>query len=150
MTDEQHMALAIQEATLAAKRGDVPVGAVVVVNNTVIATAGNQRRSSADPTAHAEILALRSAAQTLGNWRVPGTLFVTQEPCPMCAGALVNARIEKLVYGCKNPKAGAAHTLYNIPSDPRLNHRMEIVSGVLNNKCSELLKKFFSNLRKSE
>jgi tRNA(adenine34) deaminase len=139
---------AIAQARIAAAAGDVPVGAVIVRDGEIIARGHNQRQVSQDPTAHAEVLALRSAAPAVGNWRIEGTLFVTQEPCPMCAGALVNARIERLVYGCANPKAGAVDSLFSLVTDARLNHRMEVVSGVLADECGALLSEFFANLRK--
>ncbi len=138
---------AVAEAEKAARDGDVPVGAVVVRRGHVIGWGRNRRQLSADPTAHAEIEALRQASQAVGNWRVEGTLYVTQEPCPMCAGALVNARVERLVYGCLNPKAGAVATLYQIPTDTRLNHRMEVTGGVLADDCAALLRRFFEALR---
>lgn len=130
-----------------AARGDVPVGALIVLGGEVIGDGQNRRRSSGDPTAHAEIEALRKAAKVVENWRVEGTLYVTQEPCPMCAGALVNARIVHLVYGCANPKSGAAGSLYEIPTDERLNHRMEVTRGVLEEECSMVLTNFFRKLR---
>ena len=138
---------ALAEAELAGKAGDVPVGAVIQVGGAIIGRGRNRRQATGDPTAHAEIEALREASRVIGNWRVPGTLVVTQEPCPMCAGAVVNARIERLVYGCANPKAGAVATLYQIPTDPRLNHRMEVTSGVLAEECAHLLRTFFEVLR---
>ena len=138
---------AVAEAEQAGRDGDVPVGAVVVRDGQVIGRGHNRRQATADPTAHAEIEALRRASQVVGNWRVEGTLYVTQEPCPMCAGALVNARVARLVYGCANPKAGAVVTLYRIPSDARLNHRMEVTGGVLAEECAGLLRRFFEALR---
>ena len=148
MTDETYMQLALGEAARAGERGDVPVGAVIVVAGVVVATAGNRREADCDPTAHAEIVALRVAATQLGSWHVEGTLYVTQEPCPMCAGAIVNARVGRLVYGCDNPKAGAVKTLYQIPTDVRLNHRVEVVGGVLSDECAALLKGFFAAIRR--
>ncbi len=151
MTDDDFMRAAIAEANLAGDAGDVPVGAVVVVRTNggeVIGRGRNRREVSGDPTAHAEVEALRDAARQIGHWRVEGTLYVTQEPCPMCAGALVNARVTKLVYGCDNPKAGAVRTLYTIPTDTRLNHRVEVVAGLLAEECAALLKSFFEALRK--
>ncbi len=145
--DQQFMLEAIAEALEAGKAGDVPVGAVIVIDEKVVARGRNQRQQTGDPTAHAEVQALRSASQIVGNWRIEGELFVTQEPCPMCAGALVNARVERLIYGCPNPKAGAVHTLYEIPTDTRLNHRMDVVSGVLASECADLLRAFFEKLR---
>ncbi len=138
---------ALAEASQAGRDGDVPVGAVVVRDGHIIGRGHNRRQATADPTAHAEIEALRRASQSVGNWRVEGTLYVTQEPCPMCAGALVNARVARLVYGCFNPKAGAVATLYTIPTDARLNHRMEVAGGVLADECAALLREFFEALR---
>jgi tRNA(adenine34) deaminase len=125
----------------------VPVGAVIILGDQVIGRGHNRREQDRDPTAHAEVVALRAAAQQLGQWRVPGTLVVTQEPCPMCAGALVNARVERLVYGCLNPKAGAVVTLYQVPTDTRLNHRMAVTGGILADECAVLLKQFFMSRR---
>jgi len=140
---------AIGEAEQAAALGEVPVGCVIVVGGSIVGRGGNRRESAADPTAHAEILAIRQAARAVGGWRLEGsTLYVTQEPCPMCAGALVNARIERLVFGCDNPKAGAVKTLYTIPTDTRLNHRMEVTGGVLAAECGALLTQFFERLRR--
>jgi tRNA(adenine34) deaminase len=148
MNDDDYMRLALAEADQAAAAGDVPVGAVVVVGGRVVGAGHNRREARADPTAHAEIEALRQAAQAVGGWRVEGTLYVTQEPCPMCAGALVNARVVRLVFGCDNPKAGAVRTLYQIPTDARLNHRVEVEGGVLAEACAGRLKQFFSRLRR--
>ncbi|HEU0030990.1 MAG TPA: tRNA adenosine(34) deaminase TadA [Kofleriaceae bacterium] len=142
------MDAALDEARLAAAAGDVPVGAVVVLDDQIIGRGRNRRESDADPTAHAEIVALREAARTLGHWRVEATLFVTQEPCPMCAGAIVNARVKRLVYGCLNPKAGAVVTLFQIPTDPRLNHRVEVAGGVRGQEAAALLQAFFAELRR--
>jgi tRNA(adenine34) deaminase len=147
LNDEALMREALAEAELAGKAGDVPVGAVVAIDGSIIGRGRNRRQATGDPTAHAEIEALREAARAVGNWRVEGTLYVTQEPCPMCAGALVNARVARLVYGCANPKAGAVATLYQIPTDTRLNHRMEVTSGVLADECARLLRAFFEALR---
>ena len=138
---------ALTEAKLAGKAGDVPVGAVVAVGGAIVGRGRNRRQATSDPTAHAEVEALREASRAVGNWRVEGTLVVTQEPCPMCAGALVNARVQRLVYGCANPKAGAVVTLYQIPTDTRLNHRMQVTSGVLAEECARLLRAFFEALR---
>jgi len=145
MLDEDFMRLALEQARRAGE--DVPVGAVVIKDGDVIGAGHNRREQSGDPTAHAEIEALREAAKKIGHWRVEATIYVTQEPCPMCAGALVNARIARLVYGCENPKSGAVRTLYSIASDPRLNHRIEIVAGVLADEGAQLLKEFFAKLR---
>jgi tRNA(adenine34) deaminase len=152
MNDEQWMTVALEEARAAAAAGDVPVGAVIVFDSEdghrLIGRGRNRRELDRDPTAHAEIVALREAAHALNMWRVEATMFVTQEPCPMCAGAAVNARIKRLVYGCTNPKAGAVTTLYSIASDPRLNHRIEIVGGVLAGECAAVLSQFFAELRR--
>jgi tRNA(adenine34) deaminase len=149
MTDEQWMHVALEEARAAAASGDVPVGAVIVApDGKLLARGRNRRELDSDPTAHAEIVALREAAKSIGHWRVEATLFVTQEPCPMCAGALVNARITRLVYGCANPKAGAVASLYSIVSDSRLNHRMDVTSGVLATECAAVLSQFFADLRR--
>jgi tRNA(adenine34) deaminase len=148
MTDEHWMGLALNEARVAAASGDVPVGAVVVIGDRVIGRGRNRREVDRDPTAHAEIVALREAASALGQWRVEGTLVVTQEPCPMCAGALVNARVARLVFGCPNPKAGAVMTLFQIVSDPRLNHRIAVTSGVRAAECAAVLQEFFAELRR--
>jgi tRNA(adenine34) deaminase len=148
MTDDQWMTVALDEARAAAAAGDVPVGAVVILDGAIIGRGRNRREIDRDPTAHAELVALRDAARQLARWRVEATLFVTQEPCPMCAGALVNARIQRLVYGCTNPKAGAVTTLYTIVSDPRLNHRMEVCGGVRATECAALLSQFFAELRR--
>ena len=148
MNDEQWMTVALEEARAAAAAGDVPVGAVIVAEGSILGRGRNRRELDQDPTAHAEIVALREAARMLGHWRVEATLYVTQEPCPMCAGALVNARIKRLVYGCANPKAGAVTSLFSIVTDPRLNHRMEVVGGVRDVDCAAELQKFFAELRR--
>jgi tRNA(adenine34) deaminase len=148
MEDERWMDVALEEARAAAASGDVPVGAVIVAGDAMIGRGRNRREVDRDPTAHAEIVALREAARTLGQWRVEATLYVTQEPCPMCAGAIVNARVARLVFGCLNPKAGAVATLYQIASDARLNHRVEIIGGVRDVECSKVLKEFFAELRR--
>lgn len=147
-SDIDFMSLAIKEAETAFKKGEVPVGAVLVIDDRVIAVAHNMRESALDPTAHAEIIALRNAAKRTGNWRLNGaTLYVTKEPCVMCAGAMVNARLRRLVYGCGDIKGGAVHSLYQILSDSRLNHQVDVVSGVMENECAELLKRFFQERR---
>jgi tRNA(adenine34) deaminase len=146
--DEGWMRLALEEARAAAAAGDVPVGAVVVVGGEVIARGRNRREADGDPTAHAEIVALRAASRFLGRWRVEATLVVTQEPCPMCAGALVNARVERLVFGCRNPKAGAVVSLFSLVDDPRLNHRIAVTGGVLAGECAGVLQAFFVELRR--
>ena len=146
---DEAMAMALDEARAAADHGDVPIGAVVLdPGGTVAAADHNRREQRSDPTAHAEILALRAAAQGAGTWRLDGhTLVVTLEPCPMCAGASVNARVATIVYGAADPKAGAALSLYNVPQDPRLNHRCEIVRGVRAGECESLLTDFFAGRR---
>ena len=146
--DEHWMGLALDEARAAAASGDVPVGAVILIGDRIVGRGRNRREVDRDPTAHAEIVALREAASALGQWRVEGTLVVTQEPCPMCAGALVNARVARLVFGCPNPKAGAVATLYQIVSDPRLNHRVAVTSGVRAAECAAVLQEFFAELRR--
>ncbi|HET8938880.1 MAG TPA: tRNA adenosine(34) deaminase TadA [Polyangiales bacterium] len=148
---ERFMREAIAEAALAASAGDVPVGCVLVRDGEIIARAHNHRQRAQDPTAHAELLALREASQRIGSFRMIGvTAYVTLEPCPMCAGALVNARVPCVVYGCDDPKAGAVCSLYNIGTDARLNHRFELVRGVLATECSSQLSGFFAALRKSK
>ena len=148
-SDEHFMELAITEAALAIDHGDVPVGAVVVdPSGEVVASNHNRREELADPTAHAELLAVREAARRLGDWRLTGhTIYVTLEPCPMCAGALVWSRVDRIVYGAADPKAGAAWSLYNIPQDKRLIHRCEITEGVLAGAVSEQLRTFFAERR---
>jgi len=141
---EAFMREALEEARQAALVGEVPVGAVVVHRGQVIARAHNRRELDDDPTAHAEILALRDAATALGQWRLEGcTLYVTLEPCFMCAGAVVNARVDRLVYGAQDPKAGAVGSLADVPADPRLNHRPACTGGVLAEEGGALLKAFF-------
>lgn len=146
--DHEFMGEAIEAAREAGAAGDVPVGAVIVMDGEIIARGHNRRQVSADPTAHAEIEALRAASRVVGNWRIEGTLYVTQEPCPMCAGALVNARMRRLVYGCPNPKAGSVHSLYQLVTDVRFNHRMEVRAGVRQDECADLLRSFFAELRR--
>ena len=145
---EQLMRAAIAQARKAGSLGDVPIGAVIARDGEIIAAAYNRRIIDADPTAHAEMLAIRAAADAVGDWRLTGcTMAVTLEPCPMCAGAIVLARLDRLVYGAADPKAGAVKTLYNICSDDRLNHRVEITSGILADECSRLLTGFFQRQR---
>jgi tRNA(adenine34) deaminase len=142
---EDSMRLALEQARMAASHGDVPVGAVVIDQaGKVLAAAGNEREIRHDPTAHAELLALREASRRLRSWRLSGlTLVVTLEPCTMCAGALVLARVARLVFGAFDPKAGAVSSLFDVVRDPRLNHRVDVRSGVLEAECSALLKDFF-------
>ena len=147
--DAQHMDMALKEAKRALQFGDVPVGAVVVDEaGKVLATAYNEREARSDPTAHAEILALRRAAAERKAWRLDGcTVYVTLEPCPMCAGALVGARVKRLVYGAADPKAGAALSLYNLCADPRLNHEVDVVWGLREEESARLLRQFFQDRR---
>jgi tRNA(adenine34) deaminase len=147
--DEQWMREALAEADLAAAKGEVPIGCVVVgASGAILARAHNLRESANDPTAHAEILAVRAAAGALASWRLEGcTLVVTLEPCAMCAGALVNARVERVVWGCDDPKAGACATLFQIGADARLNHRFAMTRGVLEDECRDRLQRFFASLR---
>lgn len=146
--DERWIDNALREAELAYKRKEVPIGALVVQNGRVVGRGYNQVETLKDPTAHAEMIAITAAAAQLGNHRFDKcTLYVTLEPCAMCAGAIVLARIERVVFGAPDPKAGACGTLFNIVQDKRLNHRVELVGGVLEEKCSGLLKDFFTNVR---
>jgi tRNA(adenine34) deaminase len=145
---ERYMRLALAQARAAATVDEVPVGAVVVCDGRIVGEAHNRRELDQDPTAHAEILALRQAAASLGIWRLSGcTIYVTLEPCPMCAGALVHARVDALVYGCDDPKTGAVRSLYAICEDGRLNHRLQVEGGVLAEECGQLLRDFFAGLR---
>jgi tRNA(adenine34) deaminase len=139
------MLLALEQARLADQHGDVPVGAVVLgPDGSLLAGAGNERELTGDPTAHAEVLALRRAAKALGVWRLSGcTLVVTLEPCTMCAGALVLARVDRLVFGAYDPKAGAVASLFDVVRDPRLNHRLDVRGGILAEECGQVLRAFF-------
>ena len=144
------MQIALEQAAAAAAAGEVPVGAVVVYDNQIIAQARNQKEASCDPLGHAEILAIRAAAQYLGRWRLTGcTLVVTLEPCPMCAGAIIHGRLDKLVFGAADPRTGAAGSLMNLLADARLNHRPEVVAGVMEAESSTLLKNFFLRRRET-
>ena len=146
--DERMMGIAIEEAKHAALQGDVPVGAVVARGERVLGRAGNARERTQDPTAHAEIVALGKAARALGTWHLEGcTMYVTLEPCAMCAGALVLARLERLVFGTQDPKAGFAGSLGDLVRDPRLNHTVQVESGVLSAECGDLLREFFGERR---
>lgn len=146
--DERMMRAALAMAERAGRRGEVPVGAVVARGATILARASNRREASRDATAHAEILALRAACARLSAWRLTGlTLYVTLEPCPMCAGALVLSRVARVVFGTPDPKAGAAGSLFDIPRDGRLNHRVQVVSGVLQEEAAGLLRRFFQERR---
>ncbi len=142
------MQIALDEARSAQQHGDVPVGAVVVKDGRMVAARHNERELTNDPTAHAEVLALRDAAEVLGSWRLEGcSLYVTLEPCVMCGGALVNSRIHKVIYGAADEKAGACLSLYNVADDPRLNHQFELVPGILADECSQILLDFFQSVR---
>jgi tRNA(adenine34) deaminase len=146
---ERWMQAALAEAQSAFEAGEVPIGAVIVHEDRIIAAAGNQRESLNDPTAHAEMIAITQAAQTLGSWRLLDcTLYVTLEPCPMCAGAIVQARLPRVYYGAADPKAGACHTLFEVTSDIRLNHQAVVISGVLKDESRALLQQFFAQQRK--
>jgi tRNA(adenine34) deaminase len=148
MTDIEGMQLALEEARVAADKGEVPVGAVVVMNDEVVARAANRTITDCDPTAHAEIVALRAAAQRLMNFRMPGaTMYVTVEPCAMCAGAMIQARIARVVYGCDEPKGGAARTCFALFEHPALNHRVEVTGGVMGAECAGMLQAFFAARR---
>ena len=142
------MKMALAEAEKGFKKDEVPVGAVVVADGKVIAMAHNLRESLVDPTAHAEILALKKAGKKLGGWRLnEATLYTTLEPCPMCAGAVVHSRIKELIYGADDPKAGACGSIMNVISSGHLNHRVKVTSGIMKAECSEILRKFFRKLR---
>lgn len=146
--DIYFMRLALEEAGLAFSENEVPVGAVLVVNDEIVARAYNKRERFNDPTAHAEIIVLREGARISDSWRLTeATLYVTKEPCVMCAGAMVNARLGRLVYGCSDTKGGAVDSLYRILTDKRLNHQAEVVSGVLEDECASILKRFFLERR---
>ena len=148
MTDVEYMRLALAEAQAAAAAGEVPVGAIVVFEDRIVARAGNRTIADCDPTAHAEILALRAAAQVIGNYRMTGAiLYVTTEPCAMCAGAMIQARIARLVYGCDDPKGGAARSCFSVFDHPALNHSVQVSPGVLAGECAEVLQAFFASRR---
>jgi tRNA(adenine34) deaminase len=148
-SDEEWMLAALAEADAASSVGEVPVGCIIVgADGVAIARGHNQRETLEDPTAHAEMIAIRAASQHLGSWRLDGaTCFVTLEPCAMCAGALVHARVARVVYGCDDPKGGAVVTLFTIGQDPRLNHRFQVTRGVLSEACADRLRAFFAALR---
>jgi tRNA(adenine34) deaminase len=148
LTHDEAMAVALEEAERAAAEGDVPVGAVVIAEGRVVARRHNERESRRDPTAHAEVLALRDAAAVLGRWRLlDATVVVTLEPCPMCAGALVAARVGSVVFGATDPRAGACGSLYNLCADPRLNHEVTVTAGVRADESARLLERFFTERR---
>ena len=147
--DEQYMRMALEEAEAAAAEGEVPIGAVVVCDGRVVARAHNRREGDADPSAHAEFLAMVTAARELGRWRLTGcTVYVTLEPCLMCAGLMVNARVDRCVYGAADPKGGAVGTLFDVSHDERLNHEFEVTGGVLADESADLLRSFFRARRR--
>lgn len=147
-TDIRYMRFAIEQAQIAEENGDVPIGAIIVYENRIIGRAYNQREQLQDPTAHAEIVAITQAAAFRESWRLSDcTIYVTLEPCCMCAGALVLSRMKRLVYGCDDPKTGAVRSLYNIVQDARLNHRLEVTSGILADECTAMLQSFFQRRR---
>jgi tRNA(adenine34) deaminase len=149
LSDEHWMRQALKLAQQAAEQDEVPVGAIIVHKNKIIASAFNQREQLADPTAHAEMIAITQAASHLNSWRLlECSMFVTLEPCPMCAGAILQSRIPRIVYGALDPKAGAVVSLFQLLNDPRLNHRCETLSGVLANECGRILTEFFDRKRK--
>lgn len=144
----EFMAVALEEARAAAERGEVPVGAVVVADGTIVARAGNRTIADCDPTAHAEMIALREAAAAIGNYRlVNATMYVTIEPCTMCAGAMIQARVARLVYGAGDPKAGAVRSCFAVLDSPKLNHRVEVRAGILQDEAAALLREFFAARR---
>jgi tRNA(adenine34) deaminase len=146
--DEQFMKIALEEAKRAGEEGEVPIGAVLVSEGEVIGRGRNRPISLSDPTAHAEILALREGAARMGNYRLPNsTLYVTVEPCTMCAGAILQARVRRLVFGAEDPKTGAVRSIYSLFEDERLNHRVEVTSGILLEECREILRRFFQERR---
>ena len=149
MTHDYYMQLALQQAEAALAEDEVPVGCVIVRGEQVVAAAYDQREQLRDPTAHSEMIAITQAAQSLGDWRLEGcSLYVTLEPCCMCAGAILNARVPHVIYGATNPKAGAVQSLFHLLSDERLNHRCEVVPGVLADRCGEILTQFFAAQRR--
>ncbi|MCX7794088.1 MAG: tRNA adenosine(34) deaminase TadA [Thermodesulfovibrionales bacterium] len=151
MTDLDFIKFAIEEALKASEKEEVPVGAVIVLDGKVIARAHNQKESLPDATAHAELIAIKEACRKINNWRLEeATIYVTKEPCIMCAGAILNARIKRLVYGCDDPKGGAVKSLYNVLNDQRLNHQVEVIGGVMEEECKRILKDFFKKLRKND
>jgi tRNA(adenine34) deaminase len=151
MDKEAFMQLALQEAKSAEKLGEVPIGAVVVHQGHVIGVGHNLREINQDPTAHAEMIAIKKASENIGSWRLSDCdLYVTLEPCPMCAGVIIQSRIRSLIYGAKDPKAGCAGTLMNLLQDERFNHQTEVISGVLEKECSEILTNFFRTLRQQK
>ncbi|WP_042147601.1 tRNA adenosine(34) deaminase TadA [Paucisalibacillus sp. EB02] len=151
VTDEQYMRLAIEQAELALEKNEVPIGAIIVYQDEVIASGFNVRELSQETLSHAELIAIQQANKKIGSWRLEDcTLFVTLEPCPMCAGAIVQSRIKRVVYGAGDPKAGCAGTLMNLLNDKRFNHQVEVASGVMEKECSQLLTNFFKALREKK
>jgi tRNA(adenine34) deaminase len=148
MTDTEGMRLALEEARAAAESGEVPVGTVIVMEDRVVARGANRTITDCDPTAHAEIVALRAAAQAMGNYRLLGaTLYVTVEPCAMCAGAMIQARVARVVYGCDEPKGGAARSGFSLFEHPALNHSVAVTGGILEAECAGMLQSFFASRR---
>jgi len=148
MEDQKWMKEALIEAAKAADMGEVPIGAVIVKNGAIVGRGYNRRETDRDPTLHAEMIAIRQAARHLGGWRLMGcTLYVTIEPCPMCAGAILMGRIDRVVYGAADPKAGCAGTLYDLLSDPRFNHRADVTAGVMEGECGSIIRSFFREKR---
>jgi len=146
--DLEYMQLALEQARLAPARGEVPIGAVLVLDGQVLAQVHNFREVWQDPTAHAEVVAIREAATRLGTWRLTGTtLYVTVEPCSMCAGAIIQSRVSRLVFGARDPKAGACGSVFNLPDERRLNHRVQVIGGVMERESQELMQAFFKRLR---
>jgi len=151
MTHEDYMELALQEAEKAAEQGEVPVGAIIVKNGEILAQAHNMREAWLDATAHAEVIAIRNACRALRNWRLTGcTLYVTVEPCPMCAGAIYNSRIDTVIFGCRDNRAGAVESLFNVLSHPLLNHQPQVIGGILEDRCAAAVKTFFAACRNAE
>ena len=148
MTDEVYMELALEEAKKAAALGEIPIGAILVQGEEVIARAHNMRETWQDATAHAEVIVIQEACKKLKRWRLTGcTLYVTVEPCPMCSGAIVNGRVERVVYGCPDIKAGGAESIFNIITNPNLNHVAQVTSGVREEECAQIMKEFFKKRR---
>jgi tRNA(adenine34) deaminase len=151
MNHEQFMELALQEAETAVKQGEVPIGAVIVKDDRVIAKAHNMREQWLDATAHAEVIAIREACEKLHNWRLSGcTLYVTVEPCPMCAGAIYNSRVDTVIFGCRDYRAGAVESLFNVLSHPLLNHQPQVIGGILEDRCAAVVRDFFADCRAKE
>ena len=151
MSHEKFMELALEEAAQAAALGEVPIGAVIVKEEKVIARAHNMREHWLDATAHAEVIAIREACEKLQNWRLSGcTLYVTVEPCPMCAGAIYNSRVDTVIFGCRDNRAGAVESLFNVLSHPLLNHQPQVIGGILEDRCAFVVKQFFADCRKEE